>query len=83
MNDNICANCIHEEVCEWCDSVLQDACDFYEDDGDWIKADVLQDIRQKITNLVKTYPFTNHMDAYVKEDEVLEIIDRQIKGVSE
>jgi len=41
---------------------------------------VLQEIRQEITNLVKTYPFTDHMDAYVKEDEVLEIIDKHIKG---
>lgn len=39
-------------------------------------SDVLQEIRQEITNLVKTYPFTTHMDAYVKEGEVLEIIDR-------
>ena len=39
-------------------------------------SDVLQDIRQEITNLVKTYPFVDHVDAYVKETEVLEIIDR-------
>ena len=82
MNDNICANCIHAEVCGWCDSVTQDACDFYEFDGDWIKADVLretrQEIRQEITNLVKTYPFIDHKDTYVKEDEVLEIIDKYL-----
>ena len=41
--------------------------------------DVLQEIRQEIVNnLVKTYPFIDHMDAYVKEDEVLEIIDRYL-----
>ena len=39
-------------------------------------SDVLQEIRQKITNLVKTYPFIDHMDAYVKEEEVLEVIDK-------
>ena len=39
-------------------------------------SDVLQEIQQKITNLVKTYPFIDHKDTYVKEDEVLEIIDK-------
>ena len=38
----------------------------------------LQEIRQEITNLVKTYPFIDHKDAYVKEDEVLEIIDKYL-----
>ena len=41
--------------------------------------EVLQEIRQEITNLDKVYPFTNHMDTYVKEDKVLEIIDKHIK----
>lgn len=45
-----------------------------------IQRDVLQEIRQEITNLLKTYPFTDHMDAYVKEDEVLEIIDKYKVG---
>ena len=40
--------------------------------------DVLQEIRQKIVNLVKTYPFIDHKDTYVKEDEVLEIIDKYL-----
>lgn len=83
MINNICANCIHAEVCRWCDSVTQDACDFYEDDGDWIKADVLKEIRQEITNLVKTYPFIDHKDTYVKEDEVLKIINKRLKELSE
>ena len=41
-----------------------------------VPIEVLQEIRQEITNLVKAYPFIDHKDAYVKEDEVLEIIDR-------
>ena len=53
---------------------------FYQSISMGIKAleqvDVLQEIRQEIVNLVKTYPFINHMNAYVKEKEVLEIIDK-------
>ena len=41
-----------------------------------IPIEVLQEIRQEITNLVKTYPFIDHKDTYVKEDEVLVILDR-------
>ena len=41
-------------------------------------SDVLQEIQQEVANLVKTYPFVDHMDAYIKEDEVLEIIDRYL-----
>ena len=40
---------------------------------------LLQEIWQEITNLVKTYPFIDHKDTYVKEDEVLEIIYKHIK----
>ena len=36
----------------------------------------LERIRSGIQNLVKTYPFVDHSDAYVKEDEVLRIIDK-------
>lgn len=43
----------------------------------------LQKIRQEITNLVKTYPFIDHKDAYVKESEVLEILDKRLKELSE
>ena len=78
MNNNICADCIHAEVCRWCDSVTQDVCDFYECDGDWIKADVLQDIRQEIINLVKTYLSPSCPFSYVREEEVLEIIDSKL-----
>lgn len=48
-----------------------------------VQEPILDKIRAEIANLVKTYPFIDHKDAYVKEDEVLEIIDKHIKGVSE
>lgn len=41
-------------------------------------SDVLQEIRQEITNLFKTYPIIDHMNSYVKETEVLDIIDRYL-----
>lgn len=45
---------------------------------------VLDKIRKEVTELVKTYPFVNHLDTYVKEDDVLAIIDRyKDKGVEE
>ena len=37
---------------------------------------VLDEIRAEITALPKTYPFMNHIDTYVKEDDVLRIIDK-------
>lgn len=45
------------------------------------QGEVLQEIWQEITNLVKKYPFVSHMDAYVKEDDVLEIIVKHIKQI--
>ena len=38
--------------------------------------EVLGKIRAKIEALPKTYPFVNHLDAYVKEDDVKKIIDK-------
>lgn len=38
--------------------------------------DVLDKIRAEIEALPKTYPFINHIDAYVKEDDVKRIIDK-------
>jgi len=35
---------------------------------------MLDKIRAEIEALPKTYPFVNHIDAYVKEDDVLRII---------
>ena len=38
--------------------------------------EVLDKIRAEIEALPKTYPFVNHFDMYVKEDDVKEIIDK-------
>lgn len=38
--------------------------------------DVLDKIRAEIEALPKTYPFINHIDTYVKEDDVKKIIDK-------
>jgi len=43
---------------------------------------VLDQIRGEIEALPKTYPFMNHIDTYVKEDDVKKIIDHY-KGESE
>lgn len=37
---------------------------------------VLDKIRAEIEALPKTYPFINHIDTYVKEDDVKKIIDK-------
>ena len=37
---------------------------------------VLDKIRAEIEQLPKTYPFINHIDTYVKEDDVKKIIDK-------
>ena len=38
----------------------------------------LDEIRQEINDLPKTYPFINHIDTYVKTDDVIRIIDRHL-----
>lgn len=38
--------------------------------------ELLCKIRAEIEALPKTYPFINHIDAYVKEDDVKKIIDK-------
>lgn len=42
--------------------------------------EVLDEIRVEIGALPKTYPFVNHIDTYVKEDDVKKIIDRYKEG---
>lgn len=34
----------------------------------------LDDVKAEIVALPKTYPFVNHIDTYVKEDDVLQIL---------
>ena len=38
--------------------------------------ELLDKIRAEIEALPKTYPFINHIDTYVKEDDVKRIIDK-------
>ena len=40
--------------------------------------DVLNKIKTEIEALPKTYPFVNHFDMYVKEDDVKKIIDKYL-----
>ena len=40
------------------------------------RKDVLDKIQADIEALPKTYPFVNHIDMYVKEDDVKKIIDK-------
>ena len=50
----------------------------------WIgMKEVLDKIRAEIEALPKTYPFVNHYDMYVKEDDVKKIIDKYIAEGSE
>ncbi len=44
---------------------------------------VLDKIRAEIEELPKTYPFVNHYDRYVKEDDVKKIIDKYMTEGSE
>lgn len=40
------------------------------------KVDVLDKIRAEIADMPKLYPFVDHIDTYVKVDDVLAIIDK-------
>lgn len=44
---------------------------------------MLDKIRAEIEALPKTYPFINHIDTYVKEDDVKKIIDKYREGENE
>ena len=41
---------------------------------------VLEEIKAEIKALPNTYPFTDHLDAYVKEADIMAIIDKHIGG---
>ena len=45
--------------------------------------ELLDKIRAEIEALPKTYPFVNHFDTYVKEDDVRKIIDKYRKESEE
>lgn len=81
-NYNICATCIHAEVCKWCNSITQDACIHYEFDR--VMTDVLQEIRQEITNEAYTKQcfdsdMYDYKDKVIDLDDVYAIIDEHIK----
>lgn len=42
------------------------------------KVKVLEDIKAEIRALPKKYPFVNHLDSYVKDDDVIKIIDKHM-----
>lgn len=44
---------------------------------------VLDKIKSEIEALPKTYPFVNHFDTYVKENDVRKIIDKYKAGGKE
>lgn len=44
------------------------------------KSDVLDKIRAEIEVMPKTYPFVNHLHTYVRDDDVLQIIDTYKEG---
>ena len=46
-------------------------------------ASVIEDIKAEIQALPKTYPFVNHIDTYVKDADVIKIIERHCGGDKE
>lgn len=44
---------------------------------------LIEDVKAEIEALPKAYPFINHFDSYVKEDDVFEILDNIGKAESE
>ena len=43
----------------------------------------IEDIKSDIQALPKTYPFVNHIDTYVKDADVIKIIERHCGGDKE
>ena len=43
----------------------------------------IDDIKAEIQALPKTYPFVNHIDTYVKDADVIKIIERHCGGDTE
>ena len=64
----------YQDGCSYTDEQLSDAIDTA------IKVleqeSLLDKLRAEIEALLKTYPFINHIDTYVKEDDVKKIIDK-------
>ena len=66
-----CENCGYSNEITVCKD-----CDLYK--GAYIEKTVIEDIKADIRALPKTYPFVNHFDTYVKDDDVIKIIDKHI-----
>ena len=47
------------------------------------KEEVLSKLRAEIEEMPKTYPFVNHINTYVKDDDVIKIIDKYEEEESE
>jgi hypothetical protein len=47
------------------------------------KEEVLSKLRAEIEEMPKTYPFVNHLNTYVKDDDVIKIIDKYEEEESE
>lgn len=72
----------HEEFTEKKMSII-DYVNAYTDEGVTTADDVLDKIRTEIEALPKTYPFVDHCDMYVKEEDVKKIINKYIAEGSE
>ena len=83
INEN-CKDCVHAEVCRWSwlDSKTQNICDYYDFEGDWIKVDVLQEIKDEMMQYREKY-IDGTPALGSKLDIAAEIIDRKIKELSE
>ena len=41
----------------------------------------IEKIKEDINAMPKTYPFIDHIDTYVQDKEVIEIIDKNVEGL--
>jgi hypothetical protein len=71
---------IGETSCIDCKYYITDTCSSRESHKMAVKAleqdSILDKVRAEIEALPKTYPFVNHFDTYVKEDDAKRIIDK-------
>lgn len=77
--DKIVTANLYDDQCEEFIEKKMSIIDFvntYTDEGLTTADDVLDNIKAEIAALSKTYPFENHMDTYVKEDDVRKIIEK-------
>jgi hypothetical protein len=75
---SICDRCIHDYVCGLEDNHEEGIVSC----ADMIPKNVLNKIRAEIADMPKLYPFVDHIDTYVKVDDVLALIDKYRGEVS-